>query len=66
MPTYVNLSREDERALYTVKELFDYFNRFHRGATFSAARYEDITPEEMKTAEKVIDFFNYAKNIEVK
>lgn len=66
MPTYVNLSKEDERALYTVKELFDYFNRFHRGATFSAPRYGDITPEEIRTAEKVINFFNYANNIEVK
>ena len=66
MATYVNLSKEDERALYTVKELFDYFNRFHRGATFSAQRYEDITPEEMETAARVINFLNYAKNIEVK
>ena len=66
MATYVNLSKEDERALYTVKELFDYFNRFHRGASFSAQRYGEITPEEMRTAEKVINFFNYANNIEVK
>lgn len=66
MPTYVNLSRENENALYTVKELFDYFNRFHRGASFSAQRYGEITPEEMRAAEKVINFFSYANNIEVK
>ena len=52
MPTVVNLSRENENALYTVKELFDYFNRFHRGASFSAPRYGEITPEEMRIAEK--------------
>ena len=66
MPTYVNLSREDENALYTVKELFDYFSRFHCGATFSAPNRGDITPKDMAVAEKVINFFNYAKNIEVK
>ena len=66
MPTYVNLSREDDRALYTMKELFDYFNRFHYGATFSAPGHGDITPKEMRTAENVINFFLYAKNIEVK
>ena len=66
MPSYLNLSKEDERALYTVKELFDYFDRFNRGATFSAPRYGDITPEEIRIAEKVINFFHYARNIEVK
>lgn len=66
MPTVVNLSKENENALYTVKELFDYFNRFHRGAAFSAPRYGEITPEEMRIAEKVINFFTYANNIEVK
>ena len=66
MPSYVNLSKEDERALYTVKEIFDYLDRFHRGATFSAQSYGDITPKEIETAAKVINIFNYAKSIEVK
>lgn len=66
MPSYVNLSKEDENALYTVKELFDYFDRFERGASFSSRNYGEISPEEMRIAKKVINFFNYAKNIEVK
>ena len=66
MATYVNLSKEDKNALYTVDELFSYFNRFHRGASFSSRNYGEISPEEMRIAEKVVNFFNYAKNIEVK
>lgn len=65
MAIFVNLSKEDERALYTVKELFDYFDRFHSGATFESNRGK-ISPDELAIAKQVINFFNYSKNIEVK
>ena len=66
MATYVNLSKEDRNALYTVDELFSYFDRFHRGATLKSS-YGDITPEEMRTAAKVIDtFLRGGNSIEVK
>ena len=64
MPKYVNLSKEDKNALYTVDELFSYFNRFERGATFNSNR-GNISPEEMRTAAKVIDILLCAKDIEV-
>ena len=65
MAIYVNLSKEDERALYTVHELMNYLERFHRKATL-ISDYGNITPEELETAAKVIDILVYAKNIEVK
>ena len=60
MAKYVNLSKEDKDALYTVDALFNYFDCFERGATFASNR-GDITPEEMRTAAKVIDIFLCAK-----
>lgn len=63
MATYVNLSREDSDALYTVELLFDYIYDASRGGLKS--NKGDISEEELRTVRRVIDIFLRAREIEV-
>ena len=63
MPTYVNLSREDENALYTVDHLFDCIYDVSRGGLKS--NKGDISEEELRTARRVVDIFLRAREIEI-